>query len=138
MYVQDDGSLGTLQDAHEATPENWGTVYIQGGCIAPDKSYYIEARSPQDVWLAAFGEVTTWKWADVNNDGVVEQADCDLIVAAQTYQDYGCSTVHAFDLAPACDPNGVLNIGDFQLCSLAVVWGNEYCDQCPESCTCAE
>ncbi len=106
-YVQLDGTLGAAPVYQ--LPADWSTVHAHGDEILPGKTYELQSRL-SDGLLSSAGSGTTWMWGDVNNNGIVNFTDINIVV--QGFQgDFSQAPIEAVDLDP-CIPNGDINFED--------------------------
>jgi hypothetical protein len=109
LYVDENGNLGDTPVFQ--TPATWTTVNIRAEELVPSSSYRVQTESSTGV-LSDGSVASTWVWGDVDNNGVVNFADVQLIV--NVFQgDLSGATVEAADLEP-CLPNAVINLADAQ------------------------
>jgi len=107
LYVQPDGTLHP--EAVYLPGDAWGQLFVGGNDVLPGATYSLLLESDTGV-VSASVEVTTWLWGDVDNNGVANLADVQLIVLG--FQgDFSNATLEAVDLDP-CIPNGVINLAD--------------------------
>lgn len=124
-YVQVDGRLG-LSPVYQF-PEEWCTVYVHGTALMPNATYTVQLID--GVTFFPPRVVTTPRWADVNQDGLLNVTDIHAVVlhiAGSTKFE-----PEAVDIGP-CVPDGFVNVTDVQTAVLAFA-GLPY-----ESSSCAQ
>ncbi|NOT02636.1 MAG: hypothetical protein HOP29_18680 [Phycisphaerales bacterium] len=125
-----------VSQAAMLTPAQWGaTVYVTGVSMAPNSTYEVRLDFGVPV-LSPPGIGTTWKWADLDHNGIV--SFMDVSCGVQAFQgNYGmgnCGTFYAADLiggAVSCLPNVIVNFGDVNAI-IKAFQGVPYA--CPLSC----
>ncbi len=104
-YVVDTVGQGGL-----LSPDNWGTVHVTGLKVVPSRTYTFYTANSSGGNLQAMGSGLTWKWRDVNNDGVANTADVQLVI--QAFQNnFSQVTRYAADLM-GCTPTGLIDFDD--------------------------
>jgi hypothetical protein len=132
LYVQEGGTLGGTPVRQ--TPAEWDVVHIHGEEIIPAATYGVSAEfgSVGDPMLSPSQWTTTWRWGDVNGNGVANLTDV-LLIAAGYQGDFSQATMENLDIDP-CVPNGVLNLDDI-LGSIDGFQGGTYrTGGCPMPC----
>lgn len=131
------GFFADLVDAASApllTPQDWGgEVFVSGIEITPGTTYEVEAVALNGLRsIPASG--TTWIWGDVDNNGVANLADAQLVV--QAFQgDFTNTTFAASDLAPpvssgCASANQIHNLDDVNASVAAFLGGMFPCPLC--------
>ena len=141
MYVQPDGVLGL--EPFFQSPDGWGTVHVVAAEIIPSEhgNSVVDTVS-YDVWsdrgspgfpvLSIPTRVEMWLWGDVDNDGIADHADVELLRFALQGVTQG-ATLEGLDLAP-CKPDGVVNVSDVQFV-LKAISGVSFSEElCPRPC----
>jgi hypothetical protein len=128
-YLRADGAINPFPLYQ--TPAQWGTVHVTGCEVKPNTKYHVFADcSPQLSGLFSAGvSATTWRWGDVNGNGLVNIADFSAVSDASN-GNFGSLTVPNVDLAP-CRPDGVIDSADVAAAQSALN-GNPF--PCPEPC----
>ncbi|MGB0715684.1 MAG: hypothetical protein ACPGXK_07395, partial [Phycisphaerae bacterium] len=108
-YIQADGSLGAAPV--NQTIAQWGVVTVTGAEIIPDATYTATPEGAAGNVL----ELTTWPWADVDNNQLTNLADAQLAVI-----DFQNSNYNAIADVEPCGGNGVINLADVQ--TIVNVW----------------
>ncbi len=91
------------------TPATWATVHVRGEEIIPESTYTASVELAGGA-SSATSSAATWAWGDVDNSGLVNFVDINLIV--QAFQgDFTLVTFEAANLDP-CIPNGEINFND--------------------------
>jgi len=132
-YVQEDGTLGT--EPVFQTAEVWGTVNVRGEEIIPSTMYIV--WTDDGTSLSYPSEVTTWRWADVNNDTYVNVSDIQLIILGIQGR-FLFASMPNLDLigtlGDSCMPQAILNVTDVQMAK-SCLQGTPYEDLgCPVIC----
>lgn len=111
LYVQADGTLAPT--AVFRTPAEWGTVVHVGDSeILPNTTYRVQSdyNTPGGPDLSPPVAVTTWKWGDANNSGVVNLDDILCVLSGFSANFTNCS-LYADDLM-GTTPNRIINLDD--------------------------
>lgn len=108
-YIQPDGTLGAAPV--NQTIAQWGTVVVTGAEIVPDASYTATPEGAAGNTL----ELTTWPWADLDNNQLANLADAQLAVI-----EFQNSTYSAVADVEPCGGNDVINLADVQ--TIVGVW----------------
>jgi hypothetical protein len=108
-YADENGDLSDTPVFR--TVQDWGTVYVADPDIIPDTQYTVQIEFP-DGSLSAPVSDTTWQWGDVDDNGIANFSDVQIIVLG--FQgNFDNANRQAVDLFP-CNPNDVINFGDIQ------------------------
>lgn len=115
------------------TPAEWGTAHVSGCSLKPLTAYDVQTdcQNVQPGHLSNRVRRTTWKWGDINGNGVVNIVDFLGVSDAAGGTFTGGLTVPNVDLAP-CAPDGVIDAQDVAA-SQAALSGGAY--PCPSPCT---
>jgi hypothetical protein len=119
LYTQADGTLGEMPLFQ--TPAAWVGVFAHGEEIIPGATYTVYLDNGTE--LSDPIELTTFAWADVNNDTAVNITDVMLIISG-FQEDYSQVYREAVDLMP-CTPDGVIGLMEL-LHALKAYAGQEY------------
>lgn len=126
LYVQADGSLG--ENPLYRLPSQWCTAYVTGEEIRPTSTYLVYLEG--GPWRPP-ATVTTGEWGDLDQNGLVNFTDVQLMIAAYTGSK-NFETGQA-DLAP-CIPNRTVNATDIQTAVLAYLKFPFAATGCPAPC----
>lgn len=110
-YVQADGTLAPA--AVFRTPAEWGAVIHVGDSeILPDTTYRVQSdyNTPGGPDLSPPVALTSWKWGDVNNSGIVNLDDILCVLSGFSATFTNCS-LYADDLM-GTTPNRIINLDD--------------------------
>jgi len=128
-YLRANGSIG--QYPFFQSPAAWGTMHVTSCEITPDTQYFVfaDCGKQQPGLLSARAAITTWKWGDIDGNGVVTIADFSGVVDAST-GNFGSLTIPNVDLVP-CRPDGVVDSEDVAAAQSALV-GDPF--PCSDAC----
>ncbi len=119
-YVQATGELGAIPVYQTAA--EWGTIAVYGEQVIPSTTYTVTTETETGVSMES-GEVLTWQWGDVNNNGDISFVDINLVVRG--FQgDFADADREAVDLVP-CLPNSDINFADINA-DVAAFQGMDY------------
>ena len=107
---------GTLAPTpYYKTASQWGTAKVRGAQIRPGADYLVEtACNFPGVVSSAAANARTWKWGDVDNNGIVNAIDVtNLVNAFKGF--FGPFTFEQMNLF-GCVPDDVLNTLDISVC----------------------
>jgi hypothetical protein len=121
LYMQVDGTLG--ETPLYQTPAEWVGVFAHGEEIIPGATYTV--YMDDGIELSDPIELSTFAWADVNNDTAVNITDVMLIISG-FQEDYSQVYPEAVDLMP-CTPDGVIGLTEV-LHALNAYAGQEYAE----------
>jgi len=106
----DAGTLGATP--FYKTTAQWGTAKVRGSQIRPGTKYLVhtECNFPGGVVLSSAASAKTWKWGDIDNNGVVDAIDITILVTAFKgfYGPFTFEQVNIF----GCVPDDTLNALD--------------------------
>lgn len=128
-YVTTEGLLTTLPVIQSA--KQWGQVYVADHESIPATMYSV--RAINDSFVSNEITITTWRWGDTNNDGVVNLDDilCELAAFSGNYS-ATCTLYSADQIGGFFNPDRVVNLDDI-LAVLNAFSGQPYSDTpiCP-------
>ena len=82
-YIQANGKIGPTPVVRNPGAGGWGTVYLYGSNVRPDRRYVLQAECNTGAGsgVSANVETLTWLWADTNNTGgLVDVVDITRVV----------------------------------------------------------
>lgn len=129
-YIGADGSL--VGEPEFLTPEDWETVHVSDASIVPLTEYQVQVDCGT-VLASEFSHsasAITWAWGDVDGNGVADDADVSLVLAA-SLSSPDDETIYHLDLA-GCTPNGMIDTDDV-ITVLAASQGAAF--PCPLPCS---
>ena len=113
LFVQGDGTLDTLPFSQ--APSEWGTVGVSDTQILPSTAYRVRSVCGLDEGLDLSSdppvEVSTWRWGDVDDNGVVDFLDLSLVLNGADGLFSEGIILENLDLAP-CRPDGFIDQAD--------------------------
>ena len=63
------------------TASQWGTATVRGAQIRPSADYFVETECNfPGIVLSAAASARTWKWGDVDGNGIVDALDISKLV----------------------------------------------------------
>ncbi len=135
QYVQEDGTLDDspvflMPDG----PAGWNTILVSGAEIGPGTRYSVQGDygAPGAPILSPARSVTTWLWADIDHNLIVNIADIQILTLA--FQgDTSHATMEATDQA-GCTLDGVINMTDIQWAVLSFQGQDYWGVQCESPC----
>ena len=132
-YVQTDGTLGSTPVFH--TPAEWSTVHVSGVEMTPYRRHLVhtDCRFEGAGYLSAASAANTWKWGDVNGDGVADINDALIVIDASNGEFPPGVSVPNVDLLP-CDPDGVVDQMDVDGVEDAIGGQSSPCAAVCEAC----
>jgi len=116
--ICDAGTLGSTP--FYKTTAQWGTAKVRGAQIRPETTYMVHAECnfPGGAVLSSAARVATWKWCDVDNNGIANALDVANLVNALKGS-FGPNTFEQVNVW-GCVPDDVINALDIAVCVDAV------------------
>lgn len=111
-YVQSDATLGPAPVFQTSDEWGVGALQVAGSEIVPDTEYGVQADhgSPGAPLLSGASTLTTWRWGDANNDGIVDLSDILCVLDGFEGRFVNCSR-YAVDLLPN-QPEFLIDLSD--------------------------
>lgn len=109
-WISSSGTLVAIDSRAFKTPAQWGTVLLLDADIVPSSTYHVAADCGS--FITAPGVDATYKWGDLNNDGIVDFQDISLLVDA--FKGIFYFPLETYDLYP-CIPSGRIDFSDISM-----------------------
>lgn len=107
QWIASNGTLVPFASREFKTATEWGTILVQDPDIVPSTTYDVTAECGS--YTSAAGSDDTYRWGDINNDGIVDFQDISLVVDA--FKNVFVLPLQAYDLF-GCTPSGRIDFSD--------------------------
>jgi hypothetical protein len=126
-YVQADGTLGSSPVFLE--PAAWGVVHVTDPAVIPKKRYRVhtDCRFDGSGFVSAAASAQTWRWGDVNGDGVSGIDDVFITIDMANGSPPPGVSVQNVDMMP-CQPDGNVDQADVEAVQAAFGGANSPCN----------